>query len=221
MAAIHLLCFFIFSAGVHVISSETDPRDVVALRALKDSWQNTPPSWEKSDDPCGAPWEGVTCINSRVTSLDLSLNTGLKGPIPPQLGDLKKLHMLLLSGCSFTGSIPSELGNLVELSFLDVSSNSLTGQIPPSLGNISGLYLLDLSDNQMTGSLPVSNSITPGLDLLKNAKHFHLYDNQFSGTIPATLLSADMTLIHLFLDGNQLVGTIPSTIGLVQTLQMM
>ncbi|KAK3043077.1 hypothetical protein RJ639_001192 [Escallonia herrerae] len=244
MAANHLLCFLIFSAGIHVISSATDPRDVVALRALKDSWQNTPPSWEKSDDPCGAPWEGVTCINSRVTSLelsskglvgeltndiggltelrtlDLSLNTGLKGPIPPQLGGLKKLHMLLLSGCSFTGSIPSELGNLVELSFLDVSSNSLTGEIPPSLGNISGLYLLDLSDNQMTGSLPVSNPITPGLDLLKNAKHFHLYDNQFSGTIPAALFSADMTLIHLFLDGNQLVGRIPSSIGLVQTLQM-
>jgi len=45
------------------------PFAVVALRSLKDVWQNTPPSWDKSDDPCGAPWEGVTCNKSRVTSL--------------------------------------------------------------------------------------------------------------------------------------------------------
>lgn len=47
---------------------------VSALRSLKDQWQNTPPSWGKSDDPCGAPWEGVTCNNSRVTALWVSQN---------------------------------------------------------------------------------------------------------------------------------------------------
>jgi len=45
------------------------PFAVVALRSLKDEWQNTPPSWDRSDDPCGEPWEGVTCNKSRVTSL--------------------------------------------------------------------------------------------------------------------------------------------------------
>ena len=46
---------------------------VAALRSLKDQWQNTPPSWGKSDDPCGAPWEGVNCSNSRVVSLYVTL----------------------------------------------------------------------------------------------------------------------------------------------------
>lgn len=43
---------------------------VAVLRSLKDQWQNTPPSWSESDDPCGAPWEGITCNNnSRVTQM--------------------------------------------------------------------------------------------------------------------------------------------------------
>jgi len=40
-----------------------------ALRSLMDQWDNTPPSWGGSDDPCGTPWEGVSCNNSRITAL--------------------------------------------------------------------------------------------------------------------------------------------------------
>lgn len=39
------------------------------LQTLKVSWKNTPPSWDKSSDPCGFPWEGVQCTGARVTSL--------------------------------------------------------------------------------------------------------------------------------------------------------
>lgn len=40
------------------------------LRALKDQWGNMPPSWDKSDDPCGA-WDGITCNNAtlKVTAM--------------------------------------------------------------------------------------------------------------------------------------------------------
>ncbi|CAK9177715.1 unnamed protein product [Ilex paraguariensis] len=195
MAAIGVLCFLVFSAGIHVVSSVTDPGDLAVLRSLKDQWQNTPPSWGKTDDACGTPWEGVTCENSRVTglvlstmglvgeltgdigdltelkSLDLSFNRGLTGTLTPRLGDLKSLNILILSGCEFSGNIPNELGNLAELSFLALNTNYFTGGIPPSLGNLSKLYWLDLADNQLTGSLPVSAATTPGLDLLKKAKH--------------------------------------------------
>lgn len=35
-----------------------------------DQWQNAPPSWGQSDDPCGdAPWEGVTCGSDKVISM--------------------------------------------------------------------------------------------------------------------------------------------------------
>lgn len=246
MTILRVLLFLGFLwAEIHVISSFTDPQDVVALRSLKDVWQNTPPSWDKSDDPCGAPWEGVTCNKSRVTSLglstmglkgkltgdigqltelrslDLSFNRGLTGPLSPHIGDLSKLNILILAGCGFSGNIPDALGNLSELSFLALNSNNFTGKIPPSLGKLSKLYWLDLADNQLTGPIPVSTSTTPGLDLLLKAKHFHFNKNQLSGSIPAKLFSSEMILIHILFDGNNLSGTIPSTLVLVQTVEVL
>ncbi|WVZ22298.1 hypothetical protein V8G54_000842 [Vigna mungo] len=246
MTTLRLLLFLGFLwAEIHVISSYTDSQDVVALRSLKDVWQNTPPSWDKSDDPCGAPWEGVTCNKSRVTSLglstmglkgklsgdigqlkelrslDLSFNRDLTGPLSPELGELSKLNILILAGCSFSGNIPDELGNLSELSFLALNSNNFTGKIPPSLGKLSKIYWLDLADNQLTGPIPVSTSTSPGLDLLLKAKHFHFNKNQLSGSIPPKLFSSEMILIHILFDGNNLSGTIPSTLVQVKTVEVL
>ncbi|KAF9680154.1 hypothetical protein SADUNF_Sadunf06G0091600 [Salix dunnii] len=241
------LLFFLsfFTSGIHLLFSDTDPRDAAALKSLKTQWQNTPPSWDQSDDPCGAPWEGVTCYNSRITalglstmslvgklsgdigglaelrSLDLSFNSNLTGPLSPRLGDLLNLNILILAGCSFSGSIPDELGNLAKLSFLALNSNNFSGGIPPSLGKLSKLYWLDLADNQLTGTIPISRGTTPGLDLLLNAKHFHFNKNQLSGPLPTELFSSYMMLIHVLFDGNQLEGNIPPTICQVQTLEVL
>ncbi|XP_022157310.1 probable leucine-rich repeat receptor-like protein kinase At5g49770 [Momordica charantia] len=240
-----LLLLAFFYAGIHTTRSFTDPHDSVALESLKNEWQNTPPSWGTSNDPCGAPWEGVTCNNSRVTalrlstmglkgklggdiggltelrSLDLSFNKDLTGPISPALGDLQKLNILILAGCGFSGNIPEELGNLPELSFLALNSNNFTGTIPPTLGKLSNLYWLDLADNQLTGAIPVSTSESPGLDLLLKAKHFHFNKNQLSGTISPKLFSSEMVLIHILFDGNKLSGSIPPTLGLVKNLEVL
>ncbi|XP_047172557.1 leucine-rich repeat receptor protein kinase HPCA1 [Vigna umbellata] len=246
MTTLRVLLFLGFLwAEIHVISSYTETADVVALRSLKDVWQNTPPSWDKSDDPCGAPWEGVTCNKSRVTSLglstmglkgklsgdigqltelrslDLSFNRDLTGPLSPELGELSKLNILILAGCGFSGNIPDELGNLSELSFLALNSNNFTGKIPPSLGKLSKIYWLDLADNQLTGPIPVSTSTSPGLDLLLKAKHFHFNKNQLSGSIPPKLFSSEMILIHILFDGNNLSGTIPSTLVQVKTVEVL
>ncbi|KAK5839927.1 leucine-rich repeat receptor protein kinase HPCA1 [Gossypium arboreum] len=240
-----LLFLLFFAANIAFLSAVTDPHDAAALQSLKDSWQNTPPSWDKSDDPCGAAWEGVTCNSSRVTalglstmglkgklsgdiggltelrSLDLSFNRDLTGSLSPRLGDLEKLNILILAGCGFTGNIPEELGNLAELSFLALNSNNFTGKIPPSLGKLSKLYWLDLADNQLVGAIPVSTPTSPGLDLLLKAKHFHFNKNKLSGAIPPKLFSSEMVLIHILFDGNQLTGNIPSTLGHVQTLEVL
>ncbi|GAB4832445.1 hypothetical protein Ancab_006464 [Ancistrocladus abbreviatus] len=70
MAASRLMLLFLVSCGgIHVVCSVTDPSDVAVLQSLENQWENTPPSGAKSGDPCGAPWDGVTCNNSRVTSL--------------------------------------------------------------------------------------------------------------------------------------------------------
>ncbi|XP_024187842.1 leucine-rich repeat receptor protein kinase HPCA1-like [Rosa chinensis] len=247
MATMRLLLFLaLYSVRIHVISSLTDQNDAAVMMILRDSWKNTPSSWEHSDDPCGVPWEGVNCTGARVTelrlsamgligelstgyigqldeltSLDVSFNPGITGRISPQISFLLKLNTLNLAGCSFSGSIPDQLGDIEQLTFLALNSNNLSGTIPSALGQLSNLYLLDLSDNQLTGPLPISTSTSPGgLDLLLKAEHFHLSNNQLSGSIPPELFSSEMRLIHLFLDGNKLTGVIPMTLGLVQTFEM-
>ncbi|KAK3444675.1 hypothetical protein EUGRSUZ_A00887 [Eucalyptus grandis] len=231
---LRLLSFLVlFCSRIHLICSTTNPND-----PLKAQWQDTPPNWGKSNDPCGLPWDGLTCnSNSRVTglglssmnikgplpadigglteltSLDLSLNKGLTGPIPSQLGSLQKLNILILAGCSFTGSIPDELGNLMELTFLALNSNNFSSNIPASLGKLSKLYWLDVSENQLYGSLPVSTNTTPGLDLLFNCNHLLFDDNKFNGSIPSTL-GLVQTLEALNLAYNELDGPLPNLTGM-------
>ncbi|CAM8974062.1 unnamed protein product [Rhodiola kirilowii] len=220
-----------------------DPSDSATLQSLMREWQNLPPSWTTWTDPC-TKWDGVTCRESRVTalglpsmslkgtvsgtiggltelvSLDLSYNPGLTGTLSSAVGKLLKLNTLTLIGCSFTGNIPDEIGNLSDLTFLALNNNSFTGSIPPTFGKLSNLMWLDLADNKLTGSLPVSNSATSGLDLLFKALHFHLNNNQLSGTIPETLFSSQMQLIHVLFDGNNLTGSIPNSLGTVQSLEV-
>lgn len=238
-----LLLLFLFTSSLQVGFGATNSQDAAALRSLLDDWQNAPPGWGQSSDPCGSQWEGVTCNNSRVTmlsllsmglkgtvsgdigqltqlqSLDLSFNKDLGGTLTGNIGNLKQLTTLILSGCSFSGRIPQELGNLPLLSFLALNSNQFSGPIPASLGGLQNLYWFDLGDNQLSGPLPVSTNTSPGLDLLVNTKHFHFNQNQLSGNMSQKLFNSNMTLIHILLDSNKLTGGIPSSLGLVQTLQ--
>ncbi|XP_011092238.1 probable leucine-rich repeat receptor-like protein kinase At5g49770 isoform X1 [Sesamum indicum] len=216
---------------------------VVALKSLKDEWENVPPNWD-GDDPCGHNWDGISCSDTRVISitlasinlsghlssdikglsaletLDLSYNKGMTGPLPSSIGNLQELSSLILVGCGFSGPIPSSIGSLQQLVYLSLNSNKFVGEIPPSIGNLSNLYWLDLADNKLSGTIPVSKGSTPGLDMLVHTKHFHFGNNQLSGEIPSQLFSSKLTLIHLLLESNQLSGNIPSSLGLVQTLEV-
>lgn len=241
-----LLLLFVFVAGLRVGFGYTDPQDAAALRSLMSDWQNTPPNWGQSNDPCGVPWEGIVCSNkSQVTmlklttmgikgtlsgdigqltqlqSLDLSYNSDLGGTLTPNIGNLVQLSTLILSGCGFSGNIPQELGNLPLLSFLALNSNKFSGKIPPSIGKLTNIYWLDIADNQISGPLPISNNKSSGLDLLVNAKHFHFNKNQLSGTIPDILFSSKMQLIHILFDANNFSGEIPDSVGLVQSLEVL
>ncbi|XP_017437263.2 leucine-rich repeat receptor protein kinase HPCA1 isoform X2 [Vigna angularis] len=205
-------------------------------------WDNIPPNWVGSN-PCGG-WDGIECTNSRITSislasmalsgqltsdigllselviLDLSYNKNLTGPLPDNIGKLRKLRNLLLINCGFTGPIPATIGNLERLVFLSLNSNGFTGPIPAAIGNLSNVYWLDLAENQLEGSIPISNGTTPGLDMMYNTKHFHFGVNKLSGNIPAELFSSKMSLIHVLFESNRFTGSIPSTLGLVKSLEV-
>eukprot|EP00249_Psilotum_nudum_P009962 c22254_g2_i2 orf=286-2082(+) len=220
--------------------------DVAALNELQQAWSQTPLFW--SGDPCSSQWLGVVCnSNGRVISLilssmqiigtiptqignlaslqklDLSFNN-FTGSIPKQLGKLRSLNVLILQSCGLTGSIPAELGNMSNLTFLALNNNFLTGQIPHSIGLMTQLFWLDLSYNQLSGSLPVStdgNSLAVGLDSLTMARHFHLNNNSFSGSIPPDILHSNMALIHLLVNSNELSGSIPDEIGELEHIDIL
>ncbi|XP_045803745.1 leucine-rich repeat receptor protein kinase HPCA1 [Trifolium pratense] len=234
----------LFSYLLVAVVTKTSSDDYNALTLIKYDWKNTPPSWDNSDDPCGGNWDGIVCINSRVTAislvsmdlfgqlsseigslselqiLDLSYNKNLTGPLPAEIGNLKKLTNLQLIDCGFFGPIPDTIGNLPRLVFLSLNSNRFSGQIPATIGNLSNLYWLDLAENQLDGSIPISNGTTPGLDMLHKTKHFHFGKNKLSGNIPAQLFSSNMSLVHVLFESNKFDGRIPSTLGLVQKLEV-
>ncbi|KAL8527577.1 hypothetical protein ACS0TY_005436 [Phlomoides rotata] len=234
-----VLYILLVAAQTLTISALTHSGDLAALNAVKSSWKNLPPNWV-GGDPCGNKWEGIDCTDTRVTSLtlagvgvegremsdissltaliflDLSNNIGLKGILPSSIANLKDLSTLILVGCSFFGPIPDSIGSLQQLVYISLNSNSFSGSIPGSIGNLSKLSWLDLSMNKLNGAIPTS----PGLDMLLAAKHFHLSNNQLSGTIPPRLFTPNMSLIHAIFDNNNLSGSLPMSLGRVKSLEV-
>ena len=62
-----------------------------------------------------------------LTNLDVRGNAGLVGSIPPSMGNLTRLSVLLLDRNSIGGSLPSSLGLLSRLTMLYLYENAITG----------------------------------------------------------------------------------------------
>ena len=144
-----------------------------------------------SDRPIGE-WHGVTTdSNGRVIRLWLP-GYNLTGEIPPDLGGLYNLTVLVLSSNQLTGEIPPELGGLSNLTGLSLTSNQLTGEIPPELGGLSNLTGLGLDRNRLTGEIP------PELGRLSNLTWLFLDSNRLTGCIPEGLRDiAENDLVEL------------------------
>ena len=185
------------------------PKAIIAT--LLDIYRSTGgPAWTNntnwaSDSPVHE-WYGVTTDeHGRLISLDLA-NNGLRGKIPPELGDLANLTGLDLRHNQLSGPIPSELGNLTNLKRLDLDTNQLIGPIPPELGNLANLIQLDLGSNQLSGTIP------PELGQLSQLRFLSLSSNRLSGHIPSEV-EALVGLHTLYLNWNQLSGEIPKGWG--------
>lgn len=145
------------SSTVTIPVSVSDPsRDREALERLYhdtggDDWTR------KTNWLTAAPltaWFGVRVgPNGRVDGLGLT-NNGLKGSLPPELGNLENLTYLLLGDNELTGPIPPELGKLSLLERLEAVRNQLSGPLPPELGGLRSLENLVLDENDLSGRLP-------------------------------------------------------------------
>ncbi|CAN0244153.1 unnamed protein product [Pylaiella littoralis] len=190
--------------------AQTDREVLVALYNATSG-----PDWSQhgnwNTDADLSQWHGIkTNHQGRVVQLFLSANN-LKGPIPPELGNLSEVIHLYLGDNGFSGTIPEELGKLTALQRLYLQGNNLSGPIPPGLGNVTALTVLNLSSNQLSGPIP------PELGNLAALQTLNLSPNQLSGPIPEAL--GDLSqLRELYLGSNLLTGAIPAQLGALNKL---
>ncbi|VYS47706.1 unnamed protein product [Arabidopsis thaliana] len=135
--------------------------------------------WRPEDpDPCN--WNGVTCDakTKRVITLNLTYHK-IMGPLPPDIGKLDHLRLLMLHNNALYGAIPTALGNCTALEEIHLQSNYFTGPIPAEMGDLPGLQKLDMSSNTLSGPIPAS------LGQLKKLSNFNVSNNFLVGQIPS------------------------------------
>ncbi|AED97441.1 Leucine-rich repeat [Arabidopsis suecica] len=202
------------------------------------------------------PWSGVTCSTQGdyrvvtelevyavsivgpfpiavtnlldLTRLDLH-NNKLTGPIPPQIGRLKRLKVLYdpilfrvnlaltnLRWNKLQDVIPPEIGELKRLTHLYLSFNSFKGEIPKELAALPELRYLYLQENRLIGRIPAE------LGTLQNLRHLDVGNNHLVGTI-RELIRFDGSfpaLRNLYLNNNYLSGGIPAQLSNLTNLEI-
>ncbi|XVF65976.1 hypothetical protein PTKIN_Ptkin09bG0293900 [Pterospermum kingtungense] len=177
-------CFALLASGQLTYPPEVDALNVIR-RKLKDPLENLR-NWRK-DDPCVSNWTGVICTTTQddgylhVQELRM-LNLNLSGELAPELGQLSNLTILnFMWNNNITGNVPKEIGNIKSLKFLLLSGNQLSGSLADELGYLPNLLMIQIDSNQISGPLPKSFAN------LTSCKHFHMNNNSISGQIPPEL----------------------------------
>ncbi|CAG8605504.1 4775_t:CDS:2, partial [Paraglomus brasilianum] len=215
---------------------------------LKGIWANavnvtsieTVAGWMRNNEFCR--WVGVTCDQGgRVVVLQLSF-PNVPNVFIDNLGNLEKLSSLKITGNSLapSGAFPTSLFNLknlatirLELTALSnmpdtfdklssltslqlIRNPSLGSTFPSSVASLS-LNTLAVSGQNIGGAIPdvIGNSVT----LQSSLQSLDLSFNQFTGTVPASLLQLK-SLTSLTLGRNQLSGPIPALPTTLTTLDL-
>lgn len=171
----------------------------------------------------------------RLRRLDLDLNFGITGAIPPEIGDLESIDRLKLSSTSLSGPVPAEIGKLSKLTVLEVHFTQLT-TLPPEIGDLAELSILHGYLSKLQGPLPAefgklkkltqlwlngngfSGAIPPEIGDMTGLDKLHLHDNDFTGPVPAALGRAP-NLSVLRLSNNRLDGELPEELGRARKLR--
>ena len=188
--------------------------------------------WFSSGDPNAAQSPPPICSSEdEYTRLVLQENR-LIGTLPPEIGLLTNLEVLILVGDNFFSNpdyllhhhLPSELGLLTKLQTLHISKNSISGAIPSEFALMSDLRVLRLFENELTGGIPpeilMSGCQPNDNPCTRNLHEIRLYDNLLSNTIP-TEIGLMTSLVVLDLYRNQIQGAIPTEIGKLTRLTLL
>lgn len=165
-------------------------------------------------------WPKVMCDeNGHVVSLNLN-DPGIKGSLPPEIGNLPYLTDLNMGGpyvdCHFTGSLPEEIGNLTNLKRLQMDNCPFEGRLPESLGNLSNLEGLYITYCEKLAPGPIPSWIGN----LTKLKVLQIYGHNFTGQLPESLGNLTnlekLDIIHCSLD-----STVPASFGNLRNLKFL
>lgn len=203
-----LFFFSFFSLSFQASPSQSLYREIHQLISFKDVLpdKNLLPDWSSNKNPC--TFDGVTCRDDKVTSIDLSskpLNVGFSA-VSSSLLSLTGLESLFLSNSHINGSV-SGFKCSASLTSLDLSRNSLSGPVTTltSLGSCSGLKFLNVSSN----TLDFPGKVSGGLKL-NSLEVLDLSANSISGANVVGWVLSDGCgeLKHLAISGNKISGDV-------------
>jgi Leucine-rich repeat (LRR) protein len=173
-------------------------------------------------------------LRSKIAILDLS-NSGIQGPIAPEIALLKDLSRIQMFDNFITGPIPEELYSLTKLEVIDLYNNQLSGTISPSIGNLVDLIAIYLGKNQFEGDIPVEiysitnlfslwiddlvglngNPLPAEVGQLVNLNELLITKSNFNGQLPAEINNL-VELRKLVLSQNAFTGAIPEITDLAK-----
>nr|Q8L899.1 RecName: Full=Systemin receptor SR160; AltName: Full=Brassinosteroid LRR receptor kinase; Flags: Precursor [Solanum peruvianum]AAM48285.1 systemin receptor SR160 [Solanum peruvianum] len=207
-----LLIFFLppASPAASVNGLYKDSQQLLSFKAALPPTPTLLQNWLSSTDPCS--FTGVSCKNSRVSSIDLS-NTFLSvdfSLVTSYLLPLSNLESLVLKNANLSGSLTSAAKSQcgVTLDSIDLAENTISGPISDisSFGVCSNLKSLNLSKNFLD---------PPGKEMLKGATFslqvLDLSYNNISGfnLFPWVSSMGFVELEFFSIKGNKLAGSIP------------
>ena len=133
----------------------------------------------------------------------------LQSKIPPEFGKLSQLTNLNIAQAGIYGTLPSALANMTSMVYLDAQFNRLSGELPEWIGSSwAQLTLLNVASNSLSGPIPSSLSLLTEKFMI----NIVLSNNQFTGTIPASLGNITASIFLLLAQNNDLSGAIPSSL---------
>ncbi|XAR56130.1 Non-specific serine/threonine protein kinase [Bertholletia excelsa] len=104
-------------------------------------------------------------------------NNSFNYQIPAEIGQLRRLHILMVNNNSIDGLIPPNISRCSSLNIIDISYNKLSGEVPMELGYLAKLKKVIIHDNNLEGSIsPFGN--------LSSIQALSAAENNFDGSIP-------------------------------------
>lgn len=136
----------------------------------------------------------------KLRYLDLD-HQGFSGELPEEIGECTSLEEMHIELCRFSGSLPESMAKLKKLRNLSASYNKLSGEFPQWIGELPLLERLWFKGNKSTGSIPAS------ITKLEHLWEIEMRYNELEGELPEGFLNMP-SLTGVSLSHNKLTGDI-------------